>query len=76
MATKNFDIPNARVAREMTDSELADALDGLRGEAFNLRFMRAAGKLETPARLRLTRKSVARALTERAQRLAAAGGQA
>ena len=58
----------ARDLREMTDVELADALADRRQELFNLRFQSATGALENAARLRLTKREIARILTIRTER--------
>ena len=47
----------------MTDEELADALADRRQELFNLRFQSVTGALENPARLKLTKREIARILT-------------
>ena len=50
--------------RELTDDELARALEENRREAFNLRLQGQTGQLENTARVRLVRRDVARLLTE------------
>ena len=57
--------------REMSDEELARQIDDLKKEKFNLRAQARAGQLESPAKIRLARRDLARALTELAQRTAA-----
>ena len=52
----------------MTNEELADALADRRQELFNLRFQSATGALENTARLRLTKREIARILTVRNER--------
>jgi large subunit ribosomal protein L29 len=52
----------------MGDSELVEALKEARREAFNLRLRNATGELENSARLRSSRRDVARLLTIAKQR--------
>ena len=59
---------NARELRDMTDDELEAALHDRRQELFNLRFQSATGALENSARLKLTKREIARILTVRHQR--------
>ncbi len=47
----------------MTDDELDTKLGETRRELFNLRFQSATGALENGARLRLTKREIARILT-------------
>jgi large subunit ribosomal protein L29 len=49
--------------RAKTDDELAEQLDLLGKEMFNLRFQRANGQLENTARVRQARRDVARIKT-------------
>ena len=58
----------ARDMREMTDDELENALHDRRQELFNLRFQSATGALENSARLRTTKREIARILTVRHER--------
>jgi large subunit ribosomal protein L29 len=53
----------ARELRELTDEELGEKLGETRRELFNLRFQSATGALENGARLRLTKRQIARILT-------------
>jgi large subunit ribosomal protein L29 len=53
----------ARELRELTDEELDAKLGETRQELFNLRFQSATGALENGARLRLTKRQIARILT-------------
>ena len=46
--------------RAKTDDELAEQLDTLGREAFNLRFQRANGQLENTARVKQVRRDIAR----------------
>lgn len=54
--------------RDMTDDELEQELSERRQELFNLRFQAATGALENTARLKLTKKEIARILTVRQER--------
>jgi large subunit ribosomal protein L29 len=49
--------------RSLTDEELASRLTESRRELFNLRFQSTTGALENPARLKLTKREIARLLT-------------
>ncbi len=62
--------------RQMSEVELRSALEDAKTELFNLRFQRAAGKLENTSRMRVVRKQVARINTLlRERELAAAAVQ-
>jgi large subunit ribosomal protein L29 len=54
--------------RALSDEELARRLAESRRELFNLRFQSATGALENPARLKLTKREIARILTIRNER--------
>jgi large subunit ribosomal protein L29 len=54
--------------RAKTDDELAQQIDDLRKEQFNLRFQRASGQLENTARARHVRRDIARMKTILAER--------
>jgi large subunit ribosomal protein L29 len=54
--------------RALSDDELARKLAENRRELFNLRFQSATGALENPARLKLTKREIARILTIRHER--------
>jgi large subunit ribosomal protein L29 len=54
--------------RALSDEELARRLAENRRELFNLRFQSATGALENPARLKLTKREIARILTIRHER--------
>lgn len=58
----------ARELREMTDQELAQRLNELRQELFNLRFQMANRQLENTSRIREVRKDIARILTIQRER--------
>ena len=62
----------ARDLRDMSDDQLDDALRDRRQELFNLRFQSVTGALENTARLRLAKREIARILTVRNDRQAAA----
>ena len=49
--------------RELSDEELGHRLSERRKELFNLRFQSVTGALENSARLRLTKREIARILT-------------
>ena len=53
----------ARELRDLSDDELDQRLADTRQELFNLRFQSATGALENPARLKLTKREIARILT-------------
>ena len=58
----------AQDLRALSDEELARRLAESRRELFNLRFQSATGALENPARLKLTKREIARLLTIRHER--------
>ena len=58
----------ARELRDLTDDELELRLREARQELFNLRFQSATGALENSARLRTTKREIARILTIRIER--------
>ena len=70
MAKKQDDL------KELNSEDLAQKLQGLKREMFDLRMQRADGKLTQPHRLRQARRGVARALTLLKQRSAGATGGA
>lgn len=49
--------------RTKTADELADELEKLKKEQFNLRFQKATGQLENTARVRQVRRDIARIQT-------------
>lgn len=53
----------ATVISEMTDVELRRKESELRDELFRLRFQHHTGQLQSPIRLRTTRRDLARVLT-------------
>jgi large subunit ribosomal protein L29 len=54
--------------RDLTDDELEHELHERRQELFNLRFQSATGALENSARLKVTKREIARILTVRTER--------
>jgi large subunit ribosomal protein L29 len=58
--------------RELSDDELDHRLTERRQELFNLRFQSVTGALENAARLKLTKREIARILTVQTERQAAA----
>jgi large subunit ribosomal protein L29 len=56
--------------RELTDDELNHRLTERRQELFNLRFQSVTGALENSARLKLTKREIARILTVQTERQA------
>ena len=63
----------SRQLRDLTDQELEHRLGEMRRELFNLRFQAATGALESSARLKMTKREIARILTIRHEREAAVG---
>jgi large subunit ribosomal protein L29 len=62
----------ARDLRSRTPDELAEQVETLGKEIFNLRFQRASGQLENTARVRQTRRDIARIKTILGERQRAA----
>ncbi len=58
----------ARELRGLSDEELAKELAERREELFNLRFQAATGALENTARLKQTKREMARILTLQSER--------
>ena len=58
----------SRELRGLSDDELAKKLAEQREELFNLRFQSATGALENSARLRQTKRAIARILTVQHER--------
>jgi large subunit ribosomal protein L29 len=56
-------LTRASELRDLTDDELGDRLKERRQELFNLRFQSVTGALENSARLKLTKREIARILT-------------
>jgi large subunit ribosomal protein L29 len=59
--------------RELTDDELEHRLADRRQELFNLRFQSVTGAIENSARLKLTKREIARILTIVTEREASKG---
>ena len=57
--------------RLKTADELADDLESLKKEQFNLRFQQASGQLENSARMRQIRRDIARIQTVAAEKQSA-----
>ena len=53
----------AKELRELSNEELQDKINELKGELFNLRFQSATGQLDNPMRIKEVRKSIARVHT-------------
>ena len=53
----------AKEIRELSNTEIAQQIETLKDELFNLRFQQATGSLENTARIRTVRKSIARIKT-------------
>ena len=49
--------------RDKSGDQLAEELEKLKKEAFNLRFQKATGQLENTARVRFVRRNIARVAT-------------
>ena len=62
----------ARDLRSRTPDELTEQVETLGKEIFNLRFQRASGQLENTARVRQTRRDIARIKTILGERQRAA----
>ena len=59
--------------KELPDSELVEKLGATKQELFNLRFQHVTGQLDNSARIKQTKKDIARILTElRAREIEAA----
>ena len=61
--------------RQLNDDELAQQLEAVQEEKFNLRFQLAMGKQDNSARLGIVRREVARILTLQRERQAATGAR-
>ena len=57
-----------RELRELSDDELGQQLADRREELFNLRFQDATGALDNTARLKQTKREIARILTLQSER--------
>ena len=68
---------DANELRNKTPDQLRDELEGLKKEAFNLRFQQATGQIENTARMRSVKRDAARVktiLNEKAANAAAEQG--
>jgi large subunit ribosomal protein L29 len=65
-------MPSAAEIRNMTDGEIAQAVDDAKAEMFNLRFQWESGQLEDYTRIRQLKKHIARYLTIQRERELAA----
>ena len=61
--------------RDLEDDELVTKLREAKEELFNLRFQAATGQLESPGRVRIVRRTIARIKTLQVQRTAAAAAK-
>ncbi len=59
---------NAKEMRELSDAELSQALQDDLEELYNLRFQKAAERIENPGRIRAVRRNIARIKTVGRQR--------
>lgn len=53
----------ANEIKDMTSEEIAEKVDSLKKELFNLRFQAATAQLDNPLRIKMVRKDIARAKT-------------
>ncbi len=58
-----MNVMKANEIRELKDNEILGKISELKKELFNLRFQQATGNLENPAKVRETRKTIARLKT-------------
>jgi large subunit ribosomal protein L29 len=66
-------LTRASELRDLSDDELEHRLSEVRHELFNLRFQSVTGAIENSARLKLTKREIARILTIRTEREFAKG---
>ena len=59
---------NAKEMRGLSDPELSQALQDNLEELYNLRFQKAAERIENPGRMRAARRNIARIKTVTRQR--------
>ena len=62
--------------RAMSSDQMADEIDRLKKEQFNLRFQRANGQLENTGRVRALRKEIARLETVQTEKRTAQSAKA
>lgn len=60
--------------KQLSLADLNQKIEELQEELFNLRFQRAAGRMENPMRFRQVKRNIARVKTEISLRNKAAGG--
>ena len=65
---------DAQELRDKTPDQLREQLEGLKKEAFNLRFQQATGQLENTAQRRTVRRDAARVKTILNEKARAAAG--
>ena len=67
---------SAAELREKTPDQLREQLEGLKKEAFNLRFQQATGQLESTAQMKAVRRDAARVKTILNEKARAAASEA
>lgn len=67
---------NASELRDKTPDQLREELEGLKKEAFNLRFQAATGQLENTAQMKSVRRNAARVKTILNEKANAAASEA
>lgn len=67
---------NASELREKTPDQLREELEGMKKEAFNLRFQAATGQLENTAQMKTARRNAARVKTILNEKARAAASEA
>ena len=67
---------NASELRDKTPDQLREELEGLKKEAFNLRFQAATGQLENTAQMKTVRRNAARVKTILNEKARAASSEA
>ena len=67
---------NSADLRDETPDQLRDELEGLKKEAFNLRFQAATGQLENTAQMKTVRRNAARVKTILNEKARAAASEA
>ena len=69
-------MPKYQDSSKDTDDQLADRLQELKREQFNLRFQAATNQLEKPSRIREVRRTIAQIKTLQAERTRSAPAKA
>ena len=67
---------SAQELRDKTPEQLREQLEGLKKEAFNLRFQQATGQLENTSQMRIVRRDAARVKTILNEKARAAASEA